>query len=104
MGRNDRNLLEETINKLENKNKTENDILWIGTDEWYCTWNEFKNLANFTYDSGYGGIEINSELLVVASDFWLERAEYDGGEWWEFKQLPKKPDKHIELQGNDLRD
>jgi hypothetical protein len=27
--------------------------------------------------------------MVIGSDWWLERHEYDGSEWWEFKSLPK---------------
>lgn len=26
--------------------------------------------------------------MVVGDDWWLERHEYDGSEWWEFKRLP----------------
>lgn len=40
-------------------------------------------------DEGYGAPEVATDLLVVGADFWLERCEYDGSEWWEFKQMPK---------------
>ena len=30
-------------------------------------------------------------LVVVGKDFWLERNNYDGSEWWEFKQVPVEP-------------
>lgn len=29
--------------------------------------------------------------MIVGDDWWMERHEYDGSEWWEFKELPKKP-------------
>lgn len=39
-------------------------------------------------------------LIVVGKDFWLERHEYDGSEWWEFKSIPMEPEETIEF---DLR-
>ncbi len=86
------NLLEETIEILENHNKTENDVLFCALDG-YFTFEKFKELArNINYDSGYGLAEI-ADVVVVGDDWWLERAEYDGSEWWEFKTIPIKPDK-----------
>ena len=29
--------------------------------------------------------------VAVGDNWWLERAEYDGSEWWEFKTIPKEP-------------
>lgn len=31
------------------------------------------------------------DLLVVGNNWWLERHNYDGSEWWEFKRLPTRP-------------
>jgi hypothetical protein len=30
-------------------------------------------------------------LQLVGETFWIERAEYDGSEWWEYKEIPKRP-------------
>jgi hypothetical protein len=46
------------------------------------------------------GVEIDMGLIVVGKDFWLERHEYDGSEWWEFKSIPMEPEETIEF---DLR-
>ena len=62
----------------------------------YFTWEEFAKLANKKYDNGYGGNEVPLDLIVVGKDWWLERHEYDGAEWWEFKKLPVKPKQKIE--------
>jgi len=32
----------------------------------------------------------------VGDDWWLERHEYDGSEWWVFQKLPIKPQNKIE--------
>lgn len=85
------NLLKETIQKLNENNKTENDILWVGSENYKTTWEHFKTISDIEYDSGYGGNEISMDLLIVGKDFWLERHEYDGSEWWEYKQMPKEP-------------
>lgn len=85
------NLLEETIKVLEKHNKTFDDVEWIGTTEIEISVNEFIKEANREYDDGYGDAEVNLDLVVVGKDFWLERNEYDGLEWWDFKMMPKRP-------------
>lgn len=87
------NLLRETIEELNKHNKTLDDVLWIGSNEFNILVDkeEFKKRANQYYDDGYGSAQIATDLVVVGKDWWLERHEYDGSEWWEFKQLPKQP-------------
>ena len=86
------NLLKETLEKLKLNGKTELDVKWVGNENYYFSWEEFKEIGmNTEYDSGYGSAEIAMDLLVVGEDFWLERYKYDGSEGWEFKTLPKKP-------------
>jgi len=83
------NLLKETLEILEENNKTEKDVLFVEY-EGYITFEKFKEISDFEYDSGFGGAEI-PDINVVGKDWWLERGEYDGSEWWEFKTIPKKP-------------
>lgn len=102
-----KNLLEETITCLKENGKKESDVLWVGRDYYdhkknkdFCyknTWENFRKKANIMYDAGYGGNEIGLDLIVVGKDFWLERHEYDGSEWWEFKTMPTEPKKVMEL-------
>ena len=87
------NLLHETIEILEDRNKI-NEVLYVTNGDAYMTWEEFKKEANFTYDAGYGGVVIDQDLKVVGSDWWLERREYDGSEWWSFQKLPTKRRTH----------
>lgn len=86
------NLLEETIKIIEENGKDESMVKWCGTSEIYFDWETFKTLADKRYDSGYGSPDVATDLIVVGDGWWLERHEYDGSEWWEFKELPKKPD------------
>ena len=91
------NLLRETLLELEENGLTKEDVLWVGcTDIGYTTWEEFEKKADIEYDAGYGAPEINYNLLVVGKDWWLERGEYDGSEWWDFKTMPKKPEKKLD--------
>jgi len=90
------NLVDEIIGDLEENGRTEQDIRWIGVAgvKW-CTWPEFvERWRRYEYDNGYGGANINERLVVVGDDWWLERHEYDGAEWWEYKTLPKQPGLH----------
>jgi hypothetical protein len=93
------NLLKETETILNRYNKTIDDILYIADRETkvYITPKEFvKRARNINYNSGYGLVEINLNLIAVGKNFWLERHEYDGSEWWEYKEIPTIADFVIE--------
>ena len=86
----------ETLKFLSKHNKSPEDILWCGSEEYgWFSFNDFMEIAPVDYDSGFGGQLIAKDLLIVGKDFWLERHEYDGSEWWEYKSMPKQPEKYI---------
>ena len=87
------NLLNETLNILKENGKTTADVRWVGraSISAKCGWDDFSKQADFEYNDGYGWQEIPADLVVVGDNWWLERAEYDGSEWWEFKTIPKGP-------------
>jgi hypothetical protein len=91
------NLLEETKEILKNNNYTLDDVEWVGTYKHYIDKEEFIKLANRKYDNGYGSQEVAENLILVGKDFWLERDEYDGSEWWVLKKMPKKPTEKLEV-------
>ena len=84
------NLLNETRDILLSNNKTFDDVIFIGdrTTHTKMTVKDFLEHANVEYNGGYGIEEINTELILVGKDFWLERGTYDGSEWWEYKSMP----------------
>ncbi len=88
------NLFEETLKQIFESNKTQSDIVWVGSEDGQLviTWNEFAKIAKtINYDSGFGCQVIAKDLVVLfKDDSWLERREYDGSEWWEYKRLPIK--------------
>ena len=49
---------------------------------------EFLAKLDFKYDSGYGGQELFGTVWLTEENTWLERGEYDGSEWWEYKKCP----------------
>lgn len=85
------NLKEETLQALKDCGKTIEDVLWIGNGEVRLPIDAFLKAANRLYDDGYGGVEVIQSLVIVGDNWWLERGEYDGSEWWEFKTLPCQP-------------
>ena len=92
------NLLVETIEVLNHYNLTEKDILWVGCPDFYVGADEFLKIANTEYEEGFGFVEVAEDLLIVGKDWWLERHEHDGKEWWEFKRFPLKPKRKIKLR------
>ena len=84
------NLWEETISVLKKYHKTWKDVRFVCGDNFGVT--NFKTLAKRTnYDEGFGGQEVATDIKVVGDYWWLERHEYDGSEWWEYKEMPVKP-------------
>lgn len=87
------NLLIETEEVLKENGKSFDDVKWIGTlNGGTISVGDFKKAANREYDSGFGIENVCLGLLVVGDNWWLERHEYDGSEWWEFKTIPSKPE------------
>lgn len=85
------NLLKETIEKLAEVGMSETDIAHIGNSEYGCSWEEFEELANVEYDSGFGASEVTTDLIIVFhTGSYLSREEYDGSEWWEASGFHKK--------------
>ena len=49
-----------------------------------------QQMSNLDYDDGYGSQKLFGTVWLN-NGTWLERAEYDGAEWWELKKLPDIP-------------
>lgn len=97
------NFYDETYKAILDSNHTIDDIDFFSMviddgESPYNIWKEvqfsfddFKRNANFYYDNGFGTTVINLSLKIIFKDgSFLERHEYDGLEWWEFVQIPKK--------------
>lgn len=82
------NLLKETKLLLKNHGKTMADIVAVGGNDFQMPVEDFIRLADKEYDDSYGVTKVAGDLILLGNDFWLERHEYDGSEWWEYKTLP----------------
>ena len=90
-GGDEMNLKNETLQILNENGKRLEDVRWVGCNDFSIPVPLFWELANQEYDSGFGAQEVAFDLVVVGNDFWLERHEHDGSEWWEFKERPLMP-------------
>jgi len=89
------NALKELIKELEELSKTTDNIVAIrisNDDDYFGEPLEYNITTleelNFEYDNGFGVQELYGYVLLDDND-WLERHEYDGSEWWEYKKYPK---------------
>ena len=94
------NLLQETIQCIEDSGHEIQDIVFIGSvvSGHSCTWDDFLLLADVEYDSGFGAQEVAHDLTIVFRDgstMW--RNEYDGSEWWEYSKPVKIPTKQKQI-------
>lgn len=101
------NLWAETERDLLRLGKTWDDVVAVVGNHFRISKEQFKELAlNTDYDNSWGAPEVATDLKIVGSDFWLERHEYDGSEWWEYKtmpniNLPLKSVKRLSVVGTD---
>ena len=84
------NFLSETLSVLRREEIPVDDVAYVFLDDGIrCFWEDFAKAANeIYYDNGFGRVEINPSLMIVGFDWWLERREYDGSEWWEYCEAP----------------
>ena len=84
-------LMMVTYNRLNLTKKTIDNIVAIRImyERTYGDERIIKSLEqlDFNYDDGFGGQELYGYVLLDDQD-WLERHEYDGSEWWEYKKYP----------------
>ena len=86
------NLYYETVSFLTKQGKSIDDVVFVSGNGHEIPMDNFVAIAKaYNYDEGYGTNEVPTDLLVVGKDWWIERYEYDGSEWWEFKTLPARP-------------
>ena len=97
-------IVRDAIEEMMENGKRPKDIEFVcWEDSLYFTWNEFASIMQ-NRNSGdilYNKNESNEyttlsadRLRIVGKDWWLEREEYDGSEWWEFRTFPQKPLEH----------
>jgi hypothetical protein len=85
--------------------KCERDSYWDDSDDYIQPaptllkegyspeeYKEFLQKLNFEYDAGYGGQELFGTVWLKKDNTWLERGEYDGSEWWAYRECPQVPD------------
>jgi hypothetical protein len=53
--------------------------------------NRFLAELDFEYDHSFGGQRLFG-LIWFTDGSWMERGEYDGSEWWEYKKMPRIPE------------
>ena len=51
----------------------------------------FLKQLDFEYNDGFGTQELFG-IVWLKDGTWLERAEYDGSEWWKHKEQPEIPE------------
>lgn len=92
-----KNLWEETIEVLKDHSLTWDDVdeVILDGDNVTISKENFEEVARKTYyDNGYGAAEIRTDLIIAGWNWWLERGEYDGSEWWEFQTQPFVPNEY----------
>jgi len=86
------NLLQEVLGVFRANDKAPADVRWIGSANGALaiSWDAFERIADREYDRGFGHCEVAPDLVIVGDDWWMERKEYAGREWWEFKTQPRR--------------
>lgn len=86
------NLLKETKAALKDNGYSLDDVDWVGCWAFRIPMEAFIEAADVEYDEGFGAQKVAEDLIVVLKDgSWLERSEYDGSEWWGFRERNRRP-------------
>ena len=95
-------LLDETIGCMLRNGVHPSMVRAVTDRECSVTWEVFaEQVKNYEYYASYGGHMVNQDLRVCGSNWWMERKEYDGSEWWEFKHnitYPSPVDNAVQFQ------
>lgn len=88
-----RNAREELVDHIRSR---EVELVRIALRRYYDDYHNIEGSLeqvlpqlDFEYDAGYGG-QFLFGYIWYADGTWSERGEYDGSEWWEHKEIPKK--------------
>lgn len=93
------NLWDETIENLTAYGKAFEDVCYIQGADFKITKENFKQVAKKSdYYAGWGSAKVAEDLVLVGKGWWLERSEYDGSEWWDFKEMPKQANETKEVK------
>ena len=82
------NLKNETLEVLDIHGKRKEDVKYVRGDEFQINLEQFWTLADTEYDNSFGAPEIATDLMLIGDDFWMERGDYNGSEWWDFHRMP----------------
>lgn len=86
------NLWDETIKKLDAHGKSWKDVKSVCLEDVCLSKENFRDIAMAVeYNNGYGTARVRKDLKIVGDSFWLERDEYDGSEWWAYREKPEIP-------------
>lgn len=81
-------LYDETMGVLSKNKKTFDDVIAICGKEFQITKDDFLKYSHTEYNNGFGACRVAKDLLIIGSDWWLERNENRGAEYWKFKRFP----------------
>lgn len=88
------NLLAETISAIQSAGVHTSTVQWVGSDDCWCTWEEFVANADIEYTRG-GSQTTPVDLKVVGDNWWMDRFGDDVGDYWVFQTLALKPGRHL---------
>lgn len=95
------NLLEETLEVIEDSGHTVDDIIFIGSEKsgHSCSWDKFKVIADKEYGRGYGCSVVANDLIIVFSDgqkMW--RYVNEETEGWDYSTPFQKPSQEYQIE------
>ena len=95
-----RNLQRQTLDAIVQASKTVEDIAYCNIKMRSISYEQKELLKgkvfdidklDFMYDDGYGS-QLIYGFIVFNDKTWLERSEYDGSEWWDYRKCPSEPE------------
>lgn len=85
-----KNLLEETLQIMDDNNLHPYEILWLGCNDFQFTWEEFKTKAEISdFKHKY---ELPLDLVIMGNGWWMEiDADPESEDIFIVYEYPKRP-------------
>lgn len=95
------NAKQELLKILKENNKTVDNIvaIFIKYELSYTKIIEINKIEQLDFNYTDGGVQELFGYVLLDDQDWLERHDYDGAEWWEYKKYPS----HLLENGGKFR-
>jgi hypothetical protein len=82
------NPLKDALDVLEAHNHRPEEVLWVGSKDFWFMWEEFAEVADRDYGDRDGRWHVAHDLTICGEQWMAVRDGHAGNAWWEVRYIP----------------